>query len=129
VDADPGGEVEPVLASHLLGVVAKRVAQPERCVTGTLHVVLVRDGRAEERHDAVAGVLVDGALEAVHALGQDLEEAVEDAVPRLGVQPLRQLHRTLHVREEHRHVLALALERRFRAEDAIGQVFGRVVER
>ena len=75
-------------------------------------MVLVRDRRAEERHDAVAGVLVDRALEAVHAVGEDLEEALEDRVPLLGVDLLGELHRALHVGEEHRHLLALALERR-----------------
>ena len=43
-------------------------------------MVLVGNGRAEQRHDTVAGVLVDRALEAVDALGENLEEAVQDAV-------------------------------------------------
>ena len=49
-------------------------------------------------------------LEAVHALGKKLKEAVEDRVPRLGVDLLGQLHRPLHVGEQHGHLLALALE-------------------
>src|SRR5690606_40254648 len=40
----------------------------ERREAGTLGVVLVRDRRAEERHRAVARVLIDGALEAVHGV-------------------------------------------------------------
>jgi hypothetical protein len=56
----------------------------ERRIAGSLRVVLVGDGRAEERHDPVARVLVDGSLEAVDAVRQDLEEAIQDAVPLLG---------------------------------------------
>ena len=74
-------------------------------------MVLVGDGRPEQRHDAVAGVLVHHAFEAVYAVGQDLEEAVEDGVPGLGVDAPGQLHRALHVGEQHRDLLALALER------------------
>src|SRR5262249_36278775 len=87
-----------------------------------LRVVLVRDGRAEERHDAVAGVLVHRALEAVHALSEELEEAIEDAVPVLGIDLLGELHRALHVGEEHGHLLALTLERAAGAEDLLGEV-------
>jgi hypothetical protein len=90
-------------------------------------VILVRDRRAEERHDPVARVLVDRPLEAVHAVGQDLEEAIEDAMPLLGVDALSQLHRALDVGEEHRHLLALALQRGLALEDLVGQVLGRVV--
>ena len=39
-------------------------------------MVLVCDRGAEERHDAVAGVLVDRPLEAVHAVGEKVKEAV-----------------------------------------------------
>ena len=85
-------------------------------------MVLVRDRCAEERHDAVAGVLVHGALEAVHAVGEDVEEAVHDPVPRLGVDLLRQLHRAPHVGEEDGHLLALALEGVTRGEYLLGQV-------
>ena len=80
------------------------------------------DRRAEERHDAVAGELVHRTLEAVHPLGEELEEAIEDVVPLLGIELLGELHRALHVGEEHRHLLALALEGTARCEDLLGEV-------
>jgi len=43
------------------------------------------------------------ALEAMNAVGKDLEETVEDAVPLLGINLLGELHGSLHVGEEHRH--------------------------
>ena len=73
-------------------------------------MILVGDRRPEERHDAVARVLVDRALEAVDAVGEDLEEAVQDPVPLLRVDLPGQLQGALHVGEEHRHLLALALQ-------------------
>ena len=47
--------------------------------------------RREERHDPVARVLVDRALEAMHAVGEDREEAIEDRVPRFRIELLGQL--------------------------------------
>ena len=51
-------------------------------------VVLVRDGRAEQRHDPVAEELVDRALVAVHLGQHQLEGARHEAVDVLGVEPL-----------------------------------------
>ena len=126
VDSDPYVEVEAALAAQLARVLAKRLLEVQGRVAGALGVVLVRDRRPEQRHDPVAGVLIDGPLEAVHAVGEDLEEAVEDAVPLLRVDPLRQLHRALHVGEQHRDPLALPLEYRARLEDLLDEVLRRV---
>jgi hypothetical protein len=41
--------------------VAERVADRERRADGALGIVLVRDGRAEDRHHRVADELLDGA--------------------------------------------------------------------
>ncbi len=122
-------EAHTVLALHVGGVARDLLAQLKRRVAGALGVVLVRDRCAEERHDAVAEVLVDGALEAVHAVTQDLEEALEQAVPLLGIELIRQLHRSLHVGEQDCDLLALAFERALRPQDLVGQVLGRVAAR
>jgi hypothetical protein len=87
-------------------------------------VVLVRDGRTEERHDAVAGVLVDGPLKAMHSFREDREETVHDLVPLFGIYLLGQIHRALHVGEEHGHLLALAFEGAAGGEDLRGEVGG-----
>ena len=90
---------------------AQIVAQLQRRVAGALGVVLVGDRRAEQRHDAVAGVLVDGALEAMHALREDAEEPRRRMVCHCsGSTLLGECHRALHVGEEHRDLLALAFE-------------------
>ncbi len=92
-------------------------------------MVLVRDRRAEQRHDAVAGELVDRALEAVDALAEDREEALHDLAPLLGVAALGEVHRAHHVGEQHRHVLALPFQHAAGA-DLPGELLGDVgVER
>jgi hypothetical protein len=46
----------------------------------------------------------------VNALGEDGEEPIHDPVPFLGIDLLGEIHRALHVGEEHRDLLALAFE-------------------
>jgi hypothetical protein len=66
-------------------------------MAGPLRVILMSDRSSEQRHDAVAGELVDRAFEAVHALGQDRKEAIHDLVPFLGVDLLGEIPRALDV--------------------------------
>jgi hypothetical protein len=110
VQAKTEGEVDPRGDAQLIGVLAQAIAQGERRVAGALRVVFMRDRRSEKGHDAVARVLVHLALEAVDAVGQDLEEAVQDLVPLFGVDLFGELHRALHFGEQHGHLIALAFE-------------------
>ena len=126
VQAHPHRELEPALAAHVLGERAELVRQVQGGRTGPLGMVLVRDRGAEQRHDAVAGVLVDGALVAVNAVRQDPEEAIEEAVPFLGIDALGELHRAGHVGEEHGDQLALSPERAPGREDLLDEMSRRV---
>ncbi len=126
VQADAHAERDAVARAHLVGVFAHGVPQMQRRIAGPLRMILVGDRRAEQRHDAVAGVLVDRALEAMHPVGEDLEEAVEDLVPIFRVELLGQIHRALHVGEQHRHLLPLAFESGLRLQDLFGEVLGSV---
>ncbi len=51
-------------------------------------MILVGNGRAEQRHDTIAGVLVHRALETMHAVGEDGKEAIEDLMPFFRVELL-----------------------------------------
>jgi len=82
--------------------------------------------RAEERHDAVAHDLVDGALVAMDGLDHPLEDRVQELPGLLRVPISQQLHRALEVGEEHGNLLALTLKRAPRRQDLLGEVFGRV---
>ena len=70
-----GGEV---LVDLLHGVL-----HPEAGADGALGVILVRDGRAEERHDVVADELVDGAAVALHLAAEPHQGTVDERLDRL----------------------------------------------
>ena len=89
-------------------------------------MVLVGQRRAEERHDAVAHDLVDGALVAVDRLHHPLEHRVQELPRFLGVPVGQELHRALEVGQQDRHLLALALEGTLRGEDLLSEVPGGV---
>jgi hypothetical protein len=91
-------------------VVLHPVLHAEGGVTRPHRVVLMREGRAEERHDPVAHDLVDGALVAVHRIHHQLEHGVEERSRLFGIAVGQQCHRTLEVGEENRDLLALAFQ-------------------
>ena len=73
-------------------------------------MVLVRDRRAEQRHDPVTSELVHSSLEAAHAVGEQREEALHDLAPLVRVDLLRHVHGALDVGEEHSDLLPLAVD-------------------
>ena len=74
-------------------------------------MVLVRDRRAEQREDAVAGGLHDVAVVAMDRVHHQLERRIDDRARLLGIEVLHQLRRALDVGEQRRDRLALAVER------------------
>jgi hypothetical protein len=92
----------------------------ERCVAGALRVVFMGDRRAEDRHDPVAGELIDGALETVNTLGEDREETVQDLVPLFRIDLLGEIHRALDVGEKDGDLLPLAFEGATGGENLFG---------
>ena len=92
VDSDADREAHTVGAAQLVGVAAQLVLEMERGVAGPMRVVFVGDGRAEESHDPIARVLVDRPLEAMDAVAEDLEEAVQESMPLFGTELVGELH-------------------------------------
>ena len=126
-----GVEPDADLERHAVGpadpsAYARIAPASERRVAGPHRVILVGQRRAEERHDPVAHDLVDRALVAVDRLHHPLEDRVEELARLLGVPVGEQLHRALEVGEEHRDLLALALQGGLRGQDLLGEVLGRV---
>ena len=73
-------------------------------------MVLMRQRRAKQGHDAVAHDLVDGALIAVHGGHHVVQHGIEE-LPRLfWVAIGQQLHRALQVGKQHGDLLALAFQ-------------------
>ncbi len=124
VQPDASREVQPATQAQLVGIAAQPVDKMQRRVAGAAGVILVRDRRAEQRHDPVAGELVDEALKALDPLRKNLEKAVHDLRPFFRVELLRQLHRSFHIGEQHRDLLALAFEHGARGQNLVGQMFG-----
>jgi hypothetical protein len=91
-----------------------------------LRVILVSDGRAEQCHDPVAEELVHGALVPVHLGQHQLEGAGHEGVDLLGIEARGDRGEAGDVHEEHRDLLALALDRALGREDPLGEVLGGV---
>src|SRR5215475_6908259 len=85
-------------------------------------MVLVSYRRPEQSHDPVTAILVDGTFEAMDAVSEDAEEPIHDAVPILGIDRLREIHRALHVGEEDGDLLTLSFESAARREDLFDEV-------
>src|SRR5262249_1258203 len=79
-----------------------------------------------QRHDAVAGVLIDGALVPVNAVSEDPKQSIEETMPFLGVDLLGELHRARDIGKENGNGLPLTLERALVGEDLLGKVMGRI---
>src|SRR6266446_5982681 len=97
-----------------------------RRVTGAHRMILVRQRRAEERHDAVTHHLIHRALVSMDGVHHPLEDWIEELAGVLGVSLGEQLHGAFQIGEEHGHLLALAFERRPRRQDALGEMPGRM---
>ena len=86
-------------------------------------MILMRDRRPEQCHNAVARVLIDRPFEAVDPVGEDGEELIHDLVPLFRIYLFGEVHRALHVGEEDGYLLPLALEGAPRSKDLLGEVF------
>ena len=117
---------DPVSAKRLFGVALHRLLHAQSRVAGPNGVVLVGDGRPEQRHDPVAHHLVHGPLVAMNGLHHALEDRVEELARLLGIAIGQQLHRPLEICEEHGDLLALAFQGGLGGEDLLGQVPGGV---
>jgi hypothetical protein len=126
VNPDAHLERQPALGLELARELADCALDAESGVDGAPRAILVGDGGAEERHHAVARVLVDGALEPMN-LGRDqLEAAVDDGVDLFGVEVLGKIGESCDVSEEHGDLPALPLEGRAALQDLVGEMPGRV---
>jgi hypothetical protein len=126
VQSHADGETEPVRDAHRIGIAPQLASQRQRSVAGPLGVILVGDRRAEQGHDPITGVLIDRAFDAVDALGENGEKAVENLVPGFRIHLFGQIHRAFDVGEQHRHLLALAVQRAAHGKDLLRQVRRRI---
>ena len=124
IQPDADLQVHAVGIEDALGMALHPLLHAQRRVAGAHGVILVGEGRAEQRHDPVAHHLVDGALVVVDGLHHVLEDRVEELARLLGIAVGEQLHRALEVGEQHRHLLALAFECRLGGQDLSARCLG-----
>src|SRR5262249_1970747 len=93
---------------------------------GPLSVVLVGNGGAEERHDAVAQELVDRAFVAVHLPQDQLEGPVHELMHLFGIESFGNGGEPGDVSEQDGHLLAFAFQSRPGGENFLGEVRWRV---
>src|SRR4030095_14541015 len=117
---------EPALAPHAFGERAELARQIQGGRASALGVVLVGNRGGGEPQHSVAGVLCDGSLVSVNAARKDPEQAIEQAMPFLGIDALRKLHRAHDVGEEDGDQLALAPERALGRENLVDESARRV---
>ena len=129
VQAHAHAHVDAVAALDGPGALHHRLLDAQRGITRPHGMVLVRQWRTEQRHDAVTHDLVDGAFVAMHRFHHELEHRVQNGARFFRIAIVQHLHRSLDVGEQHADLLALANHRLARAEDLRGQVLGGVVLR
>jgi hypothetical protein len=83
-------------------------------------MVLVGDGCAKESHDAIAGELIDGPLEAMHPLKEDVKAAIHEGMDLLGIEVLREGGEPGHVGKQDSDLFALPFESTAGGQDLLG---------
>jgi hypothetical protein len=124
IQSDP--DAHALAQPRLLGVLPDRFLHGERGVAGARGVLLERQRRPEEGHDAVTHDLVHRAFLAMNRVHHARQDGVQQLPRLLGITARQQLHRALQVGKEHRDLFALALDGALGDEDPLRQVLRRV---
>src|SRR5262245_4885819 len=85
-------------------------------------MVLMRQRRTEQGHDPVTHYLIHCAFITMHSFHHVFENWVEEFPRFLRITVSKQLHRSFHIGEEHRHLLALAFEGALGGKDFFSQM-------
>ena len=129
VHADAHLHAQTALRLELAAEVLHGALHAQGGVYGPARAVFVGNGGAEQGHHAVAGVLVDGALEAVHLGGDEPEAVIHDLVHHFGIEVPGQGREAGRIGEEHGDLLAFPFQGTAGSENLVGQVFGRICDR
>ena len=116
VHPDPAGERHPVVAFEIRVQPLERRAHLARSANRAQRVVLVDLRDAEDGHDGVADVLLDGAPMMFDRRPHRLEVPLHDAAYRLRVERLAHRGGADHVAEDDRDRLADLVRRRLRGQ-------------
>ena len=110
VHADAALQRIAAVGDQLGRVATKFFLHAESRIERALRMVLVRDRRAEQREDAVAGALHDVAVVAADRVDHQLERRIDDRARLFGIEVLFEFGRALDIGEQRGDRLALAFE-------------------
>jgi hypothetical protein len=110
VHSDPRLNGNLALGAETAGVAAQLFPHRQRRMKRPLRMVFVRDRRAEQRENAVAGGLRDVAAVTMHRLHHQMQHRVDDRARLLGVEVAHQFRRTLDIGEQRGDRLAFTLD-------------------
>ena len=97
-------------AARFLGIGPDGGLHGECRITGPDGMVFMRNGGAEQRHDAIPHDLVDRALVAVHGRHHAFQDGIEELPGLLRITVGQEFHGALQVRKQHRDLLAFPFQ-------------------
>ena len=110
VHSHAGFDRNLALGTQTVGIATQLLLHRQRRMKCALRMILVRDRRAEDCEDAVAGRLRNVAAVTMHRCHHKLQHRVDDRARLLGIEIAHQLGRAFYVGEQGGDGLALAIE-------------------
>ena len=126
IDPDADLHLHALRAAKLMRVATHDLLHPEGGIAGPHRVVFMGERRSEQRHNAVAHYLIDGALVVMDGVHHQREDWIDELARVLGIAVGEQLHGALEVGEENGDLFALTFEGSLGGEDLLGKVLWRV---
>ena len=99
IQADAKFDFYAVRTAHLAAIGANRGLHRQRRVAGTHRMILVRQRRAENRHDAVTHHMVHSAFIAVYSVHDLVDNRIDELARFLRVAVSKEFHRAFEVGE------------------------------
>ena len=99
-----------VAALHLGSILLHRGLHDQGRIAGPHRVVLMRQGSAKQRHNAIAHDLIDRALIAMHGGHHAFQHRIEELPGFLRVTVSEEFHGALEIGKQHRDLFALAFQ-------------------
>jgi hypothetical protein len=122
IQPDPHLHGHAMAALHLGGVLLHCGLHSQGRIAGSHRMVLMRQGCAKQRHDAVPHDLVHRAFIPMYGLHHPFQHRIEELAGLLRVTVRQQFHVAFEVGKEHGHELALAFQGRARGGDFLCEI-------
>src|SRR5262249_23646688 len=112
--------------AELSAMTSRFLLHRQGSVARTQRVVLVRQRRSEESHDAVTQYLVDGSFIAMHGIHHEMQHRIDDLLRLFGIAVFDQLHRVPDVGKENGDLFPFSFQGRPRSQYLLSEMSGNV---